>query len=472
LHRGLVGAVGAVAAGAAAPIWVPATASAAALEITATTGPQSQAFLAYYANRGERNRVTVSARERGITVSDPGAGRIRILFGTQDCHVRRGGRRVFCAVGPGLPVDANLGDRDDSIRFRGQSATPVGPTARTEARSADALADVYEDTSEGQFDQQTGISGGKGDDRLIGTGGKDVIAPGPGRDRVDAGGGRDFVLDTPDRAPDTLLGGRGIDTFDVDGTRPVTIDLALDEARAGRETDSLDSFERARGGRGDDTLMGTGSRDGLFGDTGSDTVLGRGGDDYLGGDLPQVFSVGTTGQDTLVGGTGDDLLDGRDAGSAKVTPADRLFCGDGADRILGRQDDLVEPACEFSAFGSFNEDLDLQSADLEALSEVQPVARGADGSPTYRIACPGEYPCEGRVRLERPPVARRNRAPEVFGSATFSIPGGEKGDVAVMLNDSGRIALAQPGALASVRVTSTSHSRTNFGWQQQLGPSP
>jgi hypothetical protein len=110
------------------------------------------------------------------------------------------------------------------------------------------------------------------------------------------------------------------------------------------------------------------------------------------------------------------------------------------------------------------------------------VTRGADGAPTYTVACPPEStsntPCAGRVQLERPPAAGSRGAQEVLGTGSFTnIPAGQKADVPVALNDAGKALLATPGAAVSVRVligettssTGTSY-RADFGWQQILGP--
>jgi hypothetical protein len=453
----------------------PAPAAAATLESTASIGTASENLLVYRAGKGERNRLTVldDAKE-GVIFIDPGARIRRYPRDLGDCRVSRRGHRAVCDVDRRTDVSLLLGDRGDSVRFKGRNAGRLGETPRTEVKSAAKLGDAYfEDEGANTF--HAVIAGGAGDDSLRGTAGVDYLAPGPGRDRVDGGEGRDVIEVAPDGVPDVLRGGAGLDEADGAGSRPLEIDLGQGTLGSGSDLDGLNSIERARGGSGDDTLIGSDGSDGLFGDLGSDSADGRGGPDYLGGDLPEPAygENGKAGIDSLTGGAGDDVLDGREDGD-DLTPTDQLVCGDGPnDRIVARQDDLADPSCERSAYGLFVGDLEFeQDVTFRDLSSVAPVAQGPDRAPTYRIACYGGFSgkgqCAGHVRLEAPPVTGAERDPVVLGtSAEVTIEGRSAKDVPVVLNDAGRAALAQPGARASVRVTLGS---ANFGWQQVLGP--
>jgi Ca2+-binding RTX toxin-like protein len=455
---------------------LPTAAPAATLETTAGIGPASEDYVVYLAGQHERNRLTVTDSKHGVAFDDPGA-RIRLLKGSiRDCKFTRHRHRATCDVDRTIDLHIALGDRNDSVRFKGSNAGKLGSTSRTNVKDAAALADRYYDF-EGSNTEHAYINGGAGNDVLRGTSGIDVLDGGPGRDYVDGGAGRDHIFDTPDGVPDKLFGGTGIDTVDGSTTSPVTIDLQAGTFAAGNETDKLNSLEVARGGTGNDTLLGSGGADGLFGDHGSDMIDGRGGADYLGGDLEAQNREenGAPGQDTLIGGPGDDVLDGRDSGvDDHLTPTDQLVCGDGSDRIVARQDDLADPSCESSAFGVFSGDLviDQQVKFTPPLSTVAPVARGADGAPTYAIGCPGgsngPTACAGHVQLERPPVTGDATQPEVLGTGDFDIAGGAKSNVTVALNAAGKAALAEPGARASVVVFEG--TSVTSAWQQVLGP--
>jgi hypothetical protein len=456
-------------------------AEAATVEHTAGTGPANEQFLVFRAAQGERNRLTVTDSSRGIVFTDPGARLHGTRSGFGGCRFSHHRHRATCKVPRYLDLEIHLGDRGDSLRFRGSNGGALGPTERTDVKDAATLGDRYEDLDGANYEHAI-VFGGEGNDLLRGTASFDLLDAGKGADRVDGGRGNDRIADHPDGATDTLLGGRGVDTVDGDGGVPLAIDLGAGTLEAGAETDTLDSFERARGGTGNDTLTGTGDPDGLFGDNGADVVDGGGGNDYLGGDLnaPQHVQSGKPGRDRLTGGAGDDVLDGRDSLTTARTPTDGLVCGDGADRIVAVQDDLADPTCESSAFGVFGSDpYFAQAPDFKALSGVAPVARGSDGAPTYEIACPaGTAACNGRVQLEEPPASGAETPPRVYGSGDFTIPAGGRADVPVVLNAAGKAALAVPGARASVNVLAgfelghdIAGQNADFGWQQVLTPS-
>jgi hypothetical protein len=456
---------------------LPSNGAAATIESTASIGPAAESYIVFAAGKGERNRLTITDSKKGLVFSDPGARMRRFKGSYDDCKYTRRRHRATCDVDRDIDVYVILRDRNDTLRFKGSNAGPLGRTARTNVKDAADFADRYYE-SEGSNAYHGYLSSGAGDDLVLGTDGNDVLDGGPGKDRVDGGAGPDRIVDRPDGAPDRLRGGRGVDTMDGAGASPLTVDLAADTLTAGGETDTLDSFESARGGAGDDTLLGSDAADGLFGEHGSDSIDGRAGGDYLGGDLEVQDETdgGKPGQDVLTGGEGDDVLDGRDSGDLHLlTPTDRLVCGDGNDRILGLQDDLADPSCESSAAGLLRGDLVFeQSVDFTPpLTSVNPVARGSDGAPTYSIGCAegggSKSRCTGHVQLERPPVTGKETEPAVLGTVEYDVPGGQAKPFTVVLNGAGKAALAEPGALISVHVLGDAPN-SDFGWQQVLGP--
>jgi Ca2+-binding RTX toxin-like protein len=457
----------------------PAAAPAATVMHTAGSGPSNDPYFAYTAGSGERNRLTVTHGRGRVVFTDPGA---RIAVSRRSfagCRVGRTRHVAVCKAATPF-VEIRLGTRNDTLRFKGRFSGRAGMAPHTNERDTARLAPFIR----GYEGAQPGfavIDSGSGADVIRGTRQGDLIYPGTGADTVDAAGGADGIEYEADGSVDTLRGGRGVDSLDGMGVGPVTIDLAAGTLAAPGETDSLDSIERATGGGGDDTISGTDGADGLAGGGGRDTVDGRAGNDYVGGELGDlgVYGGGAPNVDTITGGAGNDILDGRDSDEPLVRPESELLnCGPGTDRIAARQDDIADPSCESSAFGSFGGDVyGFTWSDYDALTPIEPVSRGADGAPTYRLTCGARFrDCAGRIQLESPPSAATGGRPgSVLGEGEFSIPKGAVADVHITLNDAGRAALARPGERVSVDVLGGRYAGTdgddfNFGWQQVLGP--
>lgn len=136
------------------------------------------------------------------------------------------------------------------------------------------------------------LSGGGGNDILVGGPGADDIRGGAGSDRLIGGTGADLLR--PGSGRNEVSGGSGRDTVDYTGDRrPLTVDLALGRTFAGRAAiDRLAGVENAIGGREADRLSGDGGPNLLAGGPGDDRIDGRGGSDWL------------------IGGPGNDILDG------------------------------------------------------------------------------------------------------------------------------------------------------------------
>ena len=139
---------------------------------------------------------------------------------------------------------------------------------------------------------------------------------------INAGDGDDEVYYLLD-LPGVLSGGDG-DDYVLGGTGDDTLD-----GGAGRDTLSgAAGRNRIFGGDGPDRLNGSGGRDFLFGEGGDDRLYGRGGNDRLdgGGGVDRLFAgdgddyldggssydklYGDAGDDTLGGGRGRDLFNG------------------------------------------------------------------------------------------------------------------------------------------------------------------
>ena len=137
-------------------------------------------------------------------------------------------------------------------------------------------------TCKGQAATKVGTAG---DDRIVGTSGRDVIVALGGRDKVAGKGGDDVICAAggDDRVHgnsgrDTVAGGGGADRVWGDG-----------------------GDDRLSGGSGNDRVWGGSGADQAGGGGGGDRVFGNGGNDRL---------LGGAGADRLLGGPGNDWLDG------------------------------------------------------------------------------------------------------------------------------------------------------------------
>lgn len=146
------------------------------------------------------------------------------------------------------------------------------------------------------------IFGYGGNDTLLGRSGADTLHGGSGDDVLDGGGGRD-VMD----------GGSGDDTVTYANFARVWVNLATGVVNFYGEplpSEQLISIEGAIGGAGNDTLIGSNSRNVLHGGAGSDLLDGGIGADALFGDDGRDGLYGGYGSDTLDGGAGSDGLYG------------------------------------------------------------------------------------------------------------------------------------------------------------------
>ena len=217
---------------------------------------------------------------------------------------------------------------------------------------------------------------------------------------------------------DVYTGGAGFDILDfraTDGAVSVSLDGVANDGPAGQADNAGTDIENIKGGRGNDTLVGSSGRNLLEGFAGNDTLrggtparivtvpFGLVGDDTLDGGI---------GSDTMAGEGGDDLLLARDAIDDQLTLA--MTCGAGSDRLDADLTDddtrALSPSCE--------------SIDQEAINEGANVRiasrtlRGSSGGTVRaRLRCPRSVGCrlpwEPGCRCPRacgPPWARQPHA--------------------------------------------------------------
>ena len=242
----------------------------------------------------------------------------------------------------GLGVDILVGGSGSDTAFYGFASEDVRANLNL---GFGFLTNLGQAADGDQFFSIENLTGGFGNDVLIGNSaanvlkgnsGNDQINGGAGRDTIDAGLGNDFVAGNEDNdvisgnggddiirggsGGDTMTGGLGSDTLDYAGIGPgVTIDLVLNTASGGDATgDVISGFENVTGTLAGDILSGTRGANILQSQDGDDTLDGRSGNDYLNGQ---------GGDDTIAGGSFNDLIVGS-------TGVDNLTGGTGADRFF------------------------------------------------------------------------------------------------------------------------------------------
>ncbi len=190
-------------------------------------------------------------------------------------------------------------------------------------------------------DEANRLAGGLGDDLLLGNGANDYLTGGSGVDSLDGGSGNDTLAGGA--LGDSLLGGIGIDrliggagnnTLDGGGDSPydtadyrwtgsatssagIFVDLGGGRATGSGFSDIITGIRSTDGGAGNDTLNGNASINALRGMGGADLLTGQAGNDALFGDDNTANAsdgndtvLGGDGADRLWGGGGDDLLQG------------------------------------------------------------------------------------------------------------------------------------------------------------------
>ncbi len=199
------------------------------------------------------------------------------------------------------------------------------------------------------------ITGGLGNDTIIGGSGNDTIIDSYGANTIDGGAGDDIIiangLDLPMWvAGNTINGGDGNDYIEGSNVK--------DKLSGGNGYDviyGLGGNDEIRGGAGNDYLDGGKGNDTIYGDDGNDNIIGGKGNDQL---------YGASGDDLLIGASGHDTISG-DEGRDKVI-------SDGHDSITGDNDDAdVQKIGSKRVPGSFKADgTNIENARIESDLEM------------------------------------------------------------------------------------------------------
>jgi Ca2+-binding RTX toxin-like protein len=238
---------------------------------------------------------------------------------------------------------------------------------RTLNTSSDLLDQYFENITGGDGDDL--IIGNTADNGLIGNPGVDVIEGRTGDDYIHGSEGDDLLYGEEDE--DTIHGGDGEDTI-WGNSEDDTIygDDGNDIIEGNDDNDYIegnagDDFiygnqgdDEIYGNRGMDTIWGDDAiisgpdgNDIIYGNAGEDRLFGEGGDDEMHGGPNRDFMLGDDGDDILYGDSGDDLVSGGidtgnghpmfageynpDGSSAANTFGDKVYGGDGHDLVLG-----------------------------------------------------------------------------------------------------------------------------------------
>lgn len=232
------------------------------------------------------------------------------VLGGSGVDVLRGDEGNDLLFGEG-DADVHFGDAGDDVLVGGASKGDIllgGPGARDLADYAGRSAAVTLSSDGFANDGEAGegdniatdvedLTGGSGDDTLLGNGSRNELKGSGGSDRLRGGAGAD-----------ELVGGPGLDWADyAERGSPlrVSADGYADDGQFGEFDNVRADVENVVGGSNDDRLVGNGSDNRLEGGDGHDWLYGA------------------SGYDTLVGGAGADALDG---GGYSCNPAPMTLC--------------------------------------------------------------------------------------------------------------------------------------------------
>jgi Ca2+-binding RTX toxin-like protein len=163
------------------------------------------------------------------------------------------------------------------------------------------------------------LTGNAGNDTLSGEGGADRLVGGDGDDLLAGGGGND-----------QYLGDAGTNTADF-ATAPNAVNVNLTtNVASGEGSDVLAGIVNVNGSRFNDAINGDANNNVLNGRAGNDTINGRAGDDTVNGGSGVDELNGNGGNDGVNGGSGNDAIRG-------ATGDDVLQGGPGNDFLGGGQ---------------------------------------------------------------------------------------------------------------------------------------
>lgn len=245
--------------------------------------------------------------EDGVdTVVEGGVGDVALAYNAQ------GWRRVETELG--YSIEFESGVQYHYAELDETTAADVNlNTMNLDGAVGDARDNVLDAT--GHL-RSVGVSGGEGNDSIVGGHSDDLLSGDAGSDTLKGGQGNDLIFFDADDA--IVWGGNGYDSAIVATEDAVSVNMVSQ------------GFEQAYGNDGDDVFNGSGAQVDL-------SMHGADGDDHItGGDANDVLS-GDNGNDTLNSGKGDDFVSGG-AGDDAIDASngdDVVFAGEGDDNAHG-----------------------------------------------------------------------------------------------------------------------------------------
>ena len=442
LRRGAILAAGAIVLSVAVP--APAIAgTATVVDDVQGRGSDPVQYVRYKGAPGEANRVTARLNP-GAPVTASISDSAGVVAG-RGCSRPNASNRTFvvCRLGGATSHGATslaaanafefvLGDGDDAAKIVGgdTSGRFDGGAGNDVLRAGRGLPSDEDDAS---LPTGATLRGGRGDDRLYG---------GPGDDILDETG------PTADGS-DTLRGGTGSDQVTYEGRRaPVRADLAGDRDDGSRgERDLIAGIEFLEGGDAGDRLTGNRVDNILEGGGGSDYLSGgRGRDDLFAVDAEGSLDKRRT-RDRLAGGPGGDSIEGSERND-RIDPgpgSDRVDAGGGADRVRARDRSTDNVTCGRGRDSVAIDSSDFAGQDCERIRRrgtARAVYTGSDlldqlgssrrSSTSAVIGCSSDLPSPCRITVT---LTRRGR---ILARSRGRIGRGASTEIFLNLNSAGR----------------------------------
>jgi Ca2+-binding RTX toxin-like protein len=277
---------------------------------------------------------TATNADGGETIIDGGVGDVELAFNPN------GWRRIETTSGYRVEFESG-----DTYTYREMDGLGLASADLT-ADALDGVAGDYRDNilTAANSIRSVALSGGDGNDSLVGGENDDLISGDEGADTIIGGAGNDILfVDADDLNHGHVDGGGGVDSLFVQGTSGVSFalnELNVEIAAGSEGNDSISGAGmyddlRIFGRDGDDTITGGAANDNLDGGDGDDSITGGTGSDFIRGSVGDDNVSGENGDDFLSGGDGDDQVSGGNGD-------DFLTGGAGNDSLQGGgQDDSI-----------------------------------------------------------------------------------------------------------------------------------
>lgn len=330
-----------------------------------------------------------------------GSGTDTLVGGAEGGVIDGGGGNDTLVSGPGPDLIIG-GDGIDNVSYAGRGG-PVAVDLASGSGGAPGEGDAL-----AQIEQ---VTGGNGNDTILGNDAVNILDGGPGNDTIDGRGSDDQVFGGSGN--DTLVGAAGNDTLSGDT-----------------------GDDNLQGADGADTLSGGDGNDQLDGGPGADSMAGGAGDDTaVYASRTKAVSVSTAGADnngeanerdqvrlsveSVKTGSGNDTINVRDGVKGQVS------CGPGTDSVTADTTDTVARDCELK---------NLAASALATCTIVSNPARmSRKGTIKVRVRCPKG----GKATLSLRTVGKAKRAKKL-GKKSFTLKAGKSKTVKIKLSSTAR----------------------------------